>query len=279
MNTVNYKLSDADFIRLGNFIYSNYGIKMPPMKKSMLEARLQKRLRANNFSSFHEYCEFVFSRKEGEQEVAHMIDVVSTNKTDFFREAPHFDFLLSDVLPEFCGQENNKRLKIWSAACSSGEEIYTLAMVISEFISKKNKFDYSILGTDISFSVLEKALLGIYPLANVSPIPLPLRSKYLLRSKNPESNTVRIIPELRSKASFQRLNLMEPSYPVPADFDIIFCRNVLIYFDRETQGQVIRKLCSHLKPGGYFFLGHSESAMGSHDCLAPIRPTIYRKTE
>lgn len=277
MDTYNKELSNADFTVLSNFIYSNYGIKMPQAKKSMLQARLQSRLRKNNITTFKEYCNFVFSGENSDSEVVHMIDTVSTNKTDFYRESAHFEFLEDVVLPEFQTKNTRETMKIWSSACSSGEEAYTIAIVINEFLEKNKKFDYSILGTDISSRILEKAVNGIYPEERIAPIPLSLKRKYILRNKNKEKADVRIVPELRSKTSFQRLNLMDAGYNVPKNFDVIFCRNVLIYFDRETQEKVINKLCLHLKPDGYFFLGHSESITGISVPLKGIRPTIYRK--
>jgi chemotaxis protein methyltransferase CheR len=271
------QLSDADFVKLSSFIYSNYGIKLPLSKKIMLQSRLASRLKVNNIPSYGEYTKFVLSGTAGETEIIHMIDLVSTNKTDFYREAMHFDFMREVVLPEFLAKETKEPLKVWSAASSSGEEAYTIAMVISEFMENSRRFDYEILGTDISTRILEKATLGIYPIDRVDVIPLAQKKKYLLRSKDQENPKVRIIPALRSKTKFQRLNLMDPSYNVPKEFDLIFCRNVLIYFDRDTQEKVINKLCSHLKKGGYFFLGHSESISGIDVPLKPLKPTMFVK--
>jgi chemotaxis protein methyltransferase CheR len=274
---INNHLSDFDFNRLSSFISNNYGIKLPITKKVMLQARLQKRLADNNIASFKEYCDFVLSEKSTDSEIIHMIDVVSTNKTDFFRESTHFDFMKSDILPEFLQNRPGETLKVWSAASSSGEEAYTIAMVISDFKDNKLGFDYSILGTDVSSRIIEKAMLGVYSMERVSTISLNLKQKYLLRNKNPEKKDVLIVPELRKNTKFQRLNLMDDFYNVPKDFDVIFCRNVLIYFDRVTQEKVINKLCSHLKPNGYFFLGHSESIMGINVPLRQIKPTIFQK--
>jgi chemotaxis protein methyltransferase CheR len=274
---INDHLSDLDFNRLSSFIYNNYGIKLPITKKVMLQARLQKRLADNNIASFKEYCDFVLSNKNTDSEIIHMIDVVSTNKTDFFRESTHFDFLKTDILPEFLQNHPGETLKVWSAASSSGEEAYTIAMVISDFKDNKFGFDYSILGTDISSRIIKKAMRGVYAMERVSTISLNLKQKYLLRNKNSEKQDVLIVPELRKKTKFQRLNLMDSFYNVAKDFDVIFCRNVLIYFDRETQEKVINKLCSHLKPNGYFLLGHSESIMGIDVPLRQIKPTIFKK--
>jgi chemotaxis protein methyltransferase CheR len=270
------KMTNEEFSRLSEFIYNGYGIKLSPIKKVMLQGRLQKRLRENNFISFKEYIDFVFSEEGLEKEVIHMIDAVSTNKTDFFREAAHFDFLKETLLPEF-SRNGQDHLKIWSSAASSGEELYTIAIVINEFLEEKKHFDYSILGTDISLQILQKASLAIYSKERIEKIPQSLINKYFLKSKNTTHPTVRVIGELRNKTSYQRLNLMDESYAVPADFDIIFCRNVLIYFDRPTQERVIQKLCMKLKKDGYLFLGHSESLTGLNLPLKQIRPTIFKK--
>lgn len=273
----NKELSEADFLKLSSFIYNNYGIKLPITKKTMLQSRLLARLKANNIESYKEYCQYVLSGKCGESEVINMIDLVSTNKTDFYRESAHFDFMKEIALPEFSENNSGKPLKVWSSASSSGEEAYTIAIVISEYLEGKKKFDFSIFGTDISTRILEKAALGIYPLERVDVIPLSQKKKYLLRGKDPEKPMVRIVPELRAKTRFERLNLMDNSYDVPKEFDIIFCRNVLIYFDRETQEKVINKLCMHLKKGGYFFLGHSESVSGINVPLRQLKPTIFER--
>ncbi|MFP4287808.1 MAG: CheR family methyltransferase [Bacteroidota bacterium] len=272
------KMPDSIFERLSNFIYKEYGIKMPPAKKVMLQSRLQKRLRDMKMSSYEEYCDFVFSKEGEAMELVHMIDVVTTNKTDFFREPSHFDFLKSTVLPEFIHKNKlSKTLKVWSAGCSSGEEVYTLAMVISEFSKNQHKIDYSILGTDISSRILKRAIDAVYHEDRIMNIPMELKKKYFLRSKDREKPQVRVVAELRNKGYYQRLNFMDEKYPLKEDFDIIFCRNVLIYFDRETQQSVINKLCRNLKTGGYFFLGHSESITGMTVPLVQLKPTIFMK--
>lgn len=271
------KLSNEDFERLSNFIYHEYGIKMPPVKKVMLQSRLQKRLRELNITSFDEYVDYVFSKEGQDNEVIHMIDVVSTNKTDFFREPVHFEFLTNEGLPELMAGSNHLNIKVWSAGCSSGEEPYTLTIVLSEFKEKFPGFDYSIMATDISSRILRSAVEAIYKENRIENIPITLKRKYFLKSKDRESPTVRIIPELRRKVSFQRLNFMDHTFNIHETFDVIFCRNVLIYFDRETQEEVINKLCSKLKIGGFFFLGHSESITNMKVPLKQIKPTIFRR--
>lgn len=270
------QLSDGDFTRLSKFIYSQYGIKMPETKRIMLQSRLQKRLKALQMPTFAEYVDYVFS-PQGSSEIIHMMDVVSTNKTDFFRENQHFDYLFSTVLPEMHELNRQNFVKVWSAGCSSGEEPYTLAMVMSEYAATTRGFDFQIMGSDISTIVLDKAVTAIYPEDKVNVIPYELKKKYLLRSKDRTKPTVRIVPELRRKTSFMRLNFMDEVYDVPTKFDIIFCRNVLIYFDRKTQEDVINKLCRHLNIGGYFFLGHSESVAGIEVPLQQLKPTVFRR--
>jgi chemotaxis protein methyltransferase CheR len=273
-------MTSDEFKRLSSFIYKEYGIKMPEVKKTMLQSRLHKRLRELNMSSYKDYIEYLFSKEGQQTEVIHMIDMVSTNKTDFFREPVHFDFLHSDVLPELLfGERPNRQIRIWSAGCSSGEEPYTIAISLSEFMSQNPipAFDFSILATDISTRVLKSANDGIYKEARVEMLPLTLKKKYLLRSKDKTNPSIRIIPELRRKITFQRLNFMDNAYNVPDNYDIIFCRNVLIYFDRETQEKVINRLCMKLKPNGIFFLGHSESITNFNVPLKQLKPTIFRR--
>jgi chemotaxis protein methyltransferase CheR len=272
------RLTDSDFKRLSEFIYGNYGIKMPKEKRTMLEGRLMKRLRANQIKSFAEYCDYVFSDEGMEKELIHMINVVSTNKTDFFREPAHFEFLYETVLPEFKKKNKGEPIKIWSSACSSGEEPYTIAMVINEFAKQQEApLPYQIFGTDISSDILERAQMGVYKDERVVDVPLSYKRRYFMANKDPQKKLVRVVPELRKNTSFMRLNLIDPTYPISEKFQVIFCRNVLIYFDRPTQEAVINKLCNHLVPGGYFFLGHSESATGMQVPLTPLKPTIFKR--
>ena len=273
------KLSDEDFKKLSEFIYSEYGIRMPPVKKVMLQSRLQKRLRELSITSFKEYVKYVFSKEGQDNEVIHMIDVVSTNKTDFFREPIHFEYLANSVVPEFLESTQGRRpMKIWSAGCSSGEEPYTIAIILNECREKNRYFDFSIFGTDISTRILNSAIEAIYKENRVDEIPLTYKRKYFLKSKDRTNPTVRVISELRNKTYYARLNFMDPTYNISETFDVIFCRNVLIYFDREAQEKVINKLCTKLKTGGYFFLGHSESITSMKVPLKQIRPTIFIKT-
>ena len=273
-------MSPKEFDRLSEFIIEHCGIKMPPAKKIMLESRLQKRLRSLGMVSFREYCEFLFKSPEGNGEFVHMIDAVTTNKTDFFREPVHFQFLMETALPEFQAESavgNRKKFIVWSAGCSSGEEPYTLAMVLNEYASQHPDFQHSILATDISTRVLEKARAGIYDQHLVEGVPYSLKQKYFLRSKDREKKLVRVVPELRSCVSFQRVNLMDEHLIIPEKADALFCRNVIIYFERATQCELLSRLCRCLKTGGYLFLGHSETVHGFDLPLVRIASTSYRK--
>lgn len=272
-------LSDKDFNRLSGFIFSEVGIKMPYEKKIMLQSRLQKRLRALDMHDFNEYVNYVFDKQKSE-EIIQMIDVVSTNKTDFFREADHFEFLTHTVLPEMAPTLGHSTpLKVWSAGSSTGEEAYTLAFTISDFLSEhKASFDYKILGTDISTKVLNIAREAVYKEERAAIVPLSTKKKYMLKSKEREKPTVRIKPEIRKKCHFQRLNFMDKAYSsITEKYDIVFCRNVLIYFSRETQEAVINKLCEKIRSGGYLFLGHSESITNMIVPLERIKPTVFKK--
>ena len=272
------KLTDPDFRRLSAFITEQVGIKMPDVKKVMLQSRLQKRLRHLGITNFKDYVDFVFSEEGLQNELIHMLDVVSTNKTDFFREPVHFEFMEKTILPEYVEQfPLNRPMKVWSAGCSSGEEVYTIAMTISEFKKQHPGLDYSIFGTDISNGILRKAADAIYKEEKTAVVPLELKKKYLLKSKDRSKKLVRVVPELRKKAVYRRMNFMDDYYDVGETFDVIFCRNVLIYFNREIQEAVIRKLLLRLRKGGYFFIGHSESIMGMEVPLQQIRPTIFKR--
>ncbi|MFC2138386.1 CheR family methyltransferase [Bacteroidota bacterium] len=268
------EMTDSEFIKFSSFITKNFGIKLPEAKKVMLQSRLQKRLRQLKITSFEKYFEYLFS-KGNEQEIINMIDVVSTNKTDFFRESQHFTFLNDEILPEIIHKKDH--IKIWSAGCSSGEEPYTIAIVLSEFQQNHKNIDYSIFSSDISLDILQKATNAIYKEEKVGDMPIELKKKYLLKSKDRTKPTVRVIPELRKKVKFDRINLMDDKYNVETMFDIIFCRNVLIYFDRTNQENIINKLCKNLMTGGYFFIGHSESLLRMDLPLRQIKPTIFQK--
>jgi chemotaxis protein methyltransferase CheR len=274
------RLARNDFERLSRFIYTELGIKLPDGKTTMLEGRLSKRLRHLGFDGYGEYCDYLFSPDGREDEMVHLINAVTTNKTDFFREPTHFSYLTQMALPEIFRQGTAERgkLNIWSAGCSSGEEPYTLAMVLSEFClhHPQLRITPQILATDISSRVLDMARRGVYHLDRIAPVPLPLRRKYLLKSKDKNNPVVRIAPPQRNMVRFGRLNFMDDDFCFNERQDVIFCRNVIIYFDRPTQEQLVNKFCRQLAPGGYLFLGHSESLHGCDVPLTQVAPTVYR---
>ena len=266
-----------DFARFGEFIHAECGIKMPPGKKTMLEARLQKRLRALGLDDYGSYCEYLFSTAGMETEIVHLLDVVTTNTTDFFREPRHFELLLHTLLPRWSIRHGGSRVfRIWSAFCSTGEEPYTMAMVLSDFASRTQGFTFSILGTDISTRVLEHARRAIYSTDKIKPVSESYRKRFLLRSKDRSRELVRIAPEVRRLVDFKRLNFME-SISLETPMDMIFCRNVMIYFERATQEELLRKLCTNLRLGGHLFIGHSESLTGLTLPLKQIAPTVYER--
>lgn len=273
--TVVDQISARNFERLARYIYDYSGIKMPSSKRTMLEGRLRRRLRHTGHVSFDAYCDHLFHEDGLEAESVHLIDAVTTNKTDFFREPRHFDFMTSHVLPVFkaAGQ---RRIRAWSAACSTGAEPYTMAMVMQRFADGQGGPDFQILGTDLSTDVLETALRGVYPNEILTPVPADMR-RWLMPARDSRRRESRIHPALRAKLSLARLNLMDDSYAVGDPFDLIMCRNVLIYFDKPTQAKVLKRLCDRLKRGGYLFIGHSESITGIELPLTTVANTVFRK--
>ncbi len=272
-------LSDKYFKAIARVVETRVGIKLPSAKLTMVEGRLRKRVRALELASLNEYGAHLFEHGGLHSELVHLIDCVTTNKTDFFREPAHFEFLRNVAVPALIARHGRKpaNLKIWSAACSTGPEVYTVAMVLQDMVAAGAPLRFSILGTDISTEALDEARAGIYPRAILEPVPPLMRQRYVMNARDPRSDVCRIAPELRRQTQFQRLNLMDESYPFDRDVDLIFCRNVLIYFDKPTQQAVISRLTSHLRPGGYLLLGHSESMAGSGIAgLTQVLPTVFQ---
>lgn len=277
------EISDELFLQVGKMITGRYGIKMPPEKKIMFQARLQRRLRELDIQSFDEYAAMLFSNSGESDEFNLLADFISTNKTEFFRENSHFQFLHDFVLPEY---RNDKRLnaftplKFWSAGCSSGQEAYSLAFQFEEFMRENgSRFDYSILATDISKRMLRQAREAIYPMTQAEEVPVELKHRYFLRSKNPADSKVRVVKEVREKIKVGYMNLMDSQYPFVEQFDTIFLRNTLIYFEPAVQLQVLIKVLNSLKPGGYLFIGHSESLINLQLPIQSIAPSIYVKNK
>ncbi|QDK34031.1 MULTISPECIES: protein-glutamate O-methyltransferase CheR [Sphingomonadaceae] len=270
------RIDPAQFEALAALIHAEAGINLQSSKQTMLEGRLRRRARSTGHASLRDYCAFILDPAVGPHELEHLINAVTTNKTDFFREPRHFDFLVDSVLPAYL-EEGRRTIRCWSAACSIGAEPYTLAMLLDEFSERRGGPDYRIVATDLDTDVLAAAIRGVYPREMVEPVPLHLRRRYVLEPRDPERGEVRIAAELRRKIGFGRLNLIDRLYPLGEPFDVIFCRNVLIYFDKPTQEAVVTRLCDQLQPGGYLFLGHSESISGFRHCLEPVGGTVFQR--
>jgi chemotaxis protein methyltransferase CheR len=271
-------LTNRDYARLCKLVYAEAGIHLGTGKKIMLEVRIKRRLRDLDLDSYAQYCDYLFGHKGLKEEIVPLIDVVTTNKTDFFREPGHFKFLAEKAIPEMVARRGNQLL-VWSAGCSTGEEPYTLAMVMSEYAQAHPGFGFKVLATDISTTVLKKAEMGIYTDEVVSPVPDALKRKYFMRSRDRDSNRVRVVPELRRLVEFRRLNFMEENYGLAEKADAIFCRNVIIYFDRPTQERILSKLSHHLVPRGFMFVGHAETLHDMNLPLEPVAPALYRRID
>jgi len=269
-------LQPRDFDRLAAYIYKECGIRLPPVKITMIEGRLRRRVRANGLSSLRDYCGWLFDGNHLEGEREHLLNAVTTNKTDFFREPKHFDYLVDTALPKM-HREGVRQLRVWSAACSTGAEPYTLAMLLDAYAQDKGGPDFGILATDLDSEVLRTARRGVYPAAMLDPVPAALRNRYVMRPSDPKRGEMRIAPALRSAIGFAQMNLMDERYPVGDAMDIIFCRNVLIYFDKPTQEKVVSRLVACLRPGGLIFLGHSESIAGFQLPLRPVANTVFER--
>lgn len=276
------RLSDRDFLRLTQLIEAQCGIRIAPAKRVMIETRLRRRLHKLNLGSFGAYCDFLYSADGKQREWPHFIDTVTTHKTDFFREPAHFDLLLERILPELAraGVGARRSLIAWSAACSTGEEPYTLAMVLSSYAeSVAPRFLFRIEASDVSAPVLETARHAVYPAANVEAIPLELRRKFLLRSRQRNHAVVRMSPEIRAAVHFRQLNLVEGNFGFTDPFDLVLCRNVMIYFERAVQQRVVHRIRQAMRIGGYLLMGHSESLNGLETHLEQVAPTVYRRIE
>lgn len=266
------------FNELSAYIQKTAGIRMPPEKRIMLQARLQKRMRALGYPSYDAYIKYVFSAEGTRLELQSMIDAVTTNKTDFFREPYHFEYLVDSALPSLIYQFG-PRLRFWSAPCSRGHEVYTLAMVLAEYARQRKGFTFQILGSDLSAQAIEVARRGVYPHREIEPVEMNLRKRYLMRSRNAELDQVRIVPELRERTHYRHMNFMDDEYSVGDKFHVIFCRNMLIYFEPPTQEKVVNSLARHLHPGGLLLTGHAESLARISSPFISIEPTVYQLPE
>lgn len=265
-----HELNENQFRKISDLVYRHCGIKLKDGKEALVKARLMKRFRAIGMDSVESYLALIQS-STGDRELDHMIDAMTTNKTSFFREIEHFKFLQEKVLPQIKG----KRMRFWSAACSSGEEPYSLAMLLKEHLSDSDRRDVLILATDISRRMLEKGAKALYSENTLKDLPSSYQQKYFVRSQN-SACAYQVSDTVRSMVRLARLNLMD-SWPMKGPFHVIFCRNVMIYFDRVTQQQLISRFWELLEPGGYLFVGHSEGLSAITHKFKYVRPATYRK--
>lgn len=272
-------ISEAEFTQLRDYIYKQCGIYVADNRKYLLENRLANRLKQLNLKNFNEYYYFLQYDPGKNSEINKLFEVITTNETSFYRNPPQLSVFQARILAEVVEalrKQGTKKLRIWSAGCSTGEEPYTLGMVMNDFAANHPGFHFAIMASDISLDVLRHASRAVYTMDKVEPVPLPMKKKYLLRSRDPRKALVRIAPELREKVRFRRLNFMEP-FDFRHQLDIIFCRNVVIYFDRPTQEKLFKRFCEKITPGGYLFIGHSESLTGIELPLKQIAPTVYKR--
>ena len=272
-----FDLTDKEFEKISSKIMDLCGINLHTGKRELVKARLSKRLRKLGLGSYEAYMRYVEQDPSG-AELANMIDALSTNVTQFFRESQHMDHLRDDLLPKLTADQRGSgqpKLRIWSAGCSSGEEPYTIAMVLREALRDIDRWDIKLLATDISNNVLAKAREGIYEESKLRDVPAALRGKYFGLVDSGPPKRFQTSTALRSMVHFARLNLLEP-WPMKGPFDFIFCRNVMIYFDQATRQQLITRFAELLAPGGALFIGHSESLSGIRHKLRQMYPTVYQ---
>ncbi len=266
-------ITPEEFQRFRTLIYDESGISLSDQKQSLLASRLSKRLRDLDLGTFSEYYTKVMEDQTRE-EFTRLLDLISTNKTDFFREPKHFDFLRERIIPEL---ERTKRIRIWSSACSTGEEPYTIAMTLYEAVQNPAQWDFKVLASDLSTRVLAKATLGVYNEDRFRDVPPDVVKRHFLRGRGDQTGAFKVKQHLADMITFRRLNLMDDRFPIKNPLDVIFCRNVMIYFDRPTQGTLVNKFHHYLKPGGYLFIGHSESLQWVTHPFKSLAPTIYQK--
>ncbi|HLY18967.1 MAG TPA: protein-glutamate O-methyltransferase CheR [Bryobacteraceae bacterium] len=266
------RLKPGEFEAIRRLAYEKFGLDLRRGKEELVAARLSKRMRQGGFTSFAQYYEHVLGDNTGEALIG-MIDALATNHTSFLRETAHFDFLRQQVLP---GLRERPRVDLWSAACSSGEEPYSLAFTIRDQWGSEAFQKVRILATDISTKALTAAQNAAYPAERLSAVPQAWLRRVLLRGDGRWKGWYRVKPEVRSQVEFARLNLIEP-FTHATLFPVIFCRNVMIYFDKATQEGLVKRLAASLEPGGYLFIGHAESLTGVCHELTYVRPAIYQK--
>ncbi|MGI6084221.1 MAG: CheR family methyltransferase [Acetivibrionales bacterium] len=269
-----YSITNKEYNQLAEYIKSNYGINLKDEKRALVTGRLSNVLMNNNFRNFSEYYNYIICDKTGDAS-ATLINKISTNHTFFMREADHFHYFMNSVLPYLKITVKSKDLRIWSAGCSSGEEPYTLAMIIDEFFgAEKKEWDTRVLATDISSKVLDIAEKGIYDKERIASLPSKWKHNYFQRID--DKNCV-LTDKLKNEVIFRKLNLIDEEFPFKRKFHVIFCRNVMIYFDAPTKRKLVDKFYNLMEHGGYLFIGHSESINREETSFKYIRPAVYRK--
>ena len=269
------EIDEKEYNYISTLIHNLCGINLHDGKKELVRARLSKRLRILGLGSFKQYIKYV-EDDATKEEFSNMVDALSTNLTSFFREEKHFEFLRDNVIPEWSNNKTNQTIKIWSAGCSSGEELYTIAIVLHEAENLLKKKQVKILATDISSRMLEVARKAGYKEDRITKIPKDIQRKYFLKGDNGFSGHYLVKQVLREMVTRSRLNLLG-DWRMKGKFDLIFCRNVMIYFDKPTQETLVNRYWNVLNPGGYLFIGHSESLTGIKHRFKYSQPTIYRK--
>ena len=271
------ELTDAEFEAIRGLVYERFGINLTEQKRNLVVGRLQKVLRQRKLETFAEYVDLVAKDSSGEA-LSELIDRISTNHTFFFREPEHFRFLSERALPEICAGLEARRdrdLRIWSAGCSSGEEPYTIAIVLREHFGREyDKWRAGVLATDISSHVLRHAERAIFPAERLAKTPAEYRAKYF---RTLDEERVEVVESIRREVTFRRLNFMSPAFPFKKKFHLIFCRNVMIYFDAPTRTELVRKFHEAIEPGGYLLIGHSESLGRDDTYFTYVQPAVYRK--
>lgn len=271
----------ANFDRFSRMVQEAIGVRLPRSKRLMVESRLRRRIAELGLADVDAYFRHLFDNGALSAELETIFDAVTTNKTDFFREAQHFIHLTERLIPARLSrrqaQGRSSMFKVWSAASSTGAEAYTAAMVLADRESRRGAFEWRILGTDINRRVLAEAQRAIYPDAMVQPVPDRFRDRFLMRGTGAQAGHWRVVPDLRRRVAFRQLNLMDSQYPVDNDLDVIFLRNVLIYFSDADQAAVIGRLVGHLASQGHLIVGHAESMVVRHPALRQIGPAVYRK--
>lgn len=265
-------LNASEYQKISQLAYEHFGLDLRGGKQSLIVARLGKKLRELGLGSFQHYYDYVKADRSGAA-LAGMVDQLTTNHTSFFREPRHFDFLRKTIFPAL---RSRSRIYLWSAACSSGEEPYSIAMSLLEEAPREAALKVKIKATDISTRMLEKAVAGNYPVERVDGIPDLLLQRYLVKGQGNDSGAFQFRKEVRAMIGFERLNLMDT---LPEDYccSVIFCRNIMIYFDKPTQESLIKRLSAHIEDGGYLFIGHSESLNSLSHGLEYVCPATYRK--